>query len=337
MNVAFVTTRPDKASFKFRVMQYLPYLRDSELDHEILILPRNFFARQRFFRRLRDYDTIFWQKRLLGRIDLWALRKNSRRLVYDVDDSVMYNDAKDGNHFSRRLSRRFIGLVATADQVVVGNDFLGKYAARDIDDKKIVKIPSVVDMNVWGTRHRKTDSKNEVIIGWVGSQSTLPYWIERRSVWKTICRRFPQVIFRVVCDGVEKMFSAPEYDGMAFQAVEWTEASQVADCAAFDIGIMPLPDNPWTRGKCGFKLIQYLSLGIPAVASPVGVNTDIVLHEETGLLADSENAWTVCLSRLIENRESRLFLGNNGHQHVMKHFSVQAWLGAFQGLFQQGR
>lgn len=334
MKVAFVTTRPDKASFKFRVMQYIPYLRNSEFNCEILILPRNFFARRSFFWRLDDFDIVFWQKRLLGRMDLWTLGKNSRRLVYDVDDSIMYKDAKDGNFYSRRLARRFKHMVEAADQVVVGNEFLGKFAARHIDVEKILKIPSAVDMNVWDAKYRKTGSKNGVIIGWLGSQSTLPYWIDNLSVWKTICQRFPQVIFRVVCDGVEKMFSSPEYEGMAFQTVEWTEAAQVANCAAFDIGIMPLPDNPWTRGKCGFKLIQYLSLGIPAVASPVGVNTDIILHEETGLLADSEEDWTVCLSELIEDREKRLLLGNKGHHHVMKHYSLQAWLGAFQGLFQ---
>jgi glycosyltransferase involved in cell wall biosynthesis len=333
MKVALVTTRPDKASFKFRVMQYIPYLQDSGINYEIFILPRNIFTRRFFFRRLNDFDIVFWQKRLLGRIDLWSLRKNSRRLLYDVDDSVMYNDTLDGNFYSRKRSKRFKQMVEGADQIVVGNEFLGEFAAMFTEAKKILKIPSVIDMNVWDMKYRKAGSKSKVIIGWVGSQSTLPYWIEKLSVWKTICQRFPQVVFRVVCDGVEEIFSSPEYNGMAFQAIEWNEAAQVENCATFDIGIMPLADNPWTRGKCGFKLIQYLSLGIPAIASPVGVNTDIILHDKTGLLAETEEEWIVCLKLLIENQEKRLMLGNKGHDHIMKHYSLQAWLGVFQGLF----
>jgi len=107
MKVAFVTTRPDKASFKFRVVQYLPYIEQKDLEYDILILPRDLWSRRRFFSQLGTYDVIFWQKRLLGRFDLWALRRNSRYLIYDFDDSVMYNDAKDGNFDSHRLTRRF--------------------------------------------------------------------------------------------------------------------------------------------------------------------------------------------------------------------------------------
>ncbi|MDX9786791.1 MAG: glycosyltransferase family 4 protein [Desulfobacterales bacterium] len=336
MKVAFVTTRPDKASFKFRVAQYLPYIQESGLDHEILIFPHGFFARRRFFSRLAGFDIVFWQKRLLGRMDLWSLRQNSRHLIYDVDDSVMYHDSKRGQFDSSRLARRFQRMTETADRVVVGNGFLGELAARYNDGGKIIKIPSVIDTNVWHTPHRKSSEEKEVTIGWLGSQSTLPYWIDKLPLWKNISRNFPRVKFTVVCNDVEKTFSSPEYKQFNFQPIEWTHAKQVANCAAFDIGVMPLPDNPWTRGKCGFKLIQYLSLGIAAVASPVGVNSEIILHGKTGLLADSDDEWTACLSQLIENREKRSALGNNGYHHVTENYSVQAWLASFNGLFQPG-
>lgn len=334
VKIAFVTTRPDKASFKFRVMQYVPYLKESGIKHEILILPRGFFARRLFYKKLKNFDVVFLQKRLSGKWDLRDLFNNSNRLIYDLDDSVMFNDGINDDFYSKKLELRFRRMVMRADRVVVGNEFLGKLASRYIDRRKLMTIPSVVDMNIWDARFRQPAERKAIIVGWVGSQSTLPYWKERASTWKRICEKFPQVIFRVVCNEVTAIAALPEYAGIALQPVEWTEDSQVENCASFDIGIMPLPDNPWTRGKCGFKLIQYLSLGIPAVASPVGVNTDIIRHGQTGLLADSEEAWLENLGKLIESRERRHFLGNNGYRHIRENYSLQAWLSSFQSLFE---
>lgn len=334
MKVAFVSTRPDKASFKFRVVQYLPYVENMGVSCNILLFPRGFFARREFFRRLAEFDIVFWQKRLLGELDLWSLRRNSRHLIYDFDDSVMYNDAKNEKFDSSRLSRRFRQMIKTADRVVAGNAFLAEFAARYGEGEKIITIPSGVDVSVWDANRRKPRLESEVTIGWLGSQSTLPYWMDKLPVWKTISRNFPRALFKVICDKTEKTFSSPEYNCFNFQAIEWTEANQVSDCATFDIGIMPLPDNPWTRGKCGFKLIQYLSLGIPAVASPVGVNSEIVLHEKTGLLADTDEQWAGCLGELIENRAKRRALGDKGYLHVKENYSTQAWLASFQELFQ---
>lgn len=332
MRIAFVTTRPDKASFKFRVVQYLPYFEQKGIQYDILVLPRGLLSRRQFFRQLSAYDVIFWQKRLLGKIDLWDLRRNSRYLIYDFDDSVMYKDAKNGDYYSRPLANRFQNMVRAADLVIAGNEFLERQAAQFIDTDKLVRIPSVVDLDIWELPSHKPHTTEDIIIGWLGSQSTLSYWIDKLSVWKSISRKYPEVIFKVICDDTERTFSSSEYKDLRFQAAEWTEARQVQDCAEFDIGIMPLPDNPWTNGKCGFKLIQYLSLAKAAVASPVGVNTKIILHGKTGLLANSDEEWLKCLSQLIENREKRLELGNVGYRYVQKNYSLQAWCDHFYSV-----
>jgi len=336
MKVAFVTTRPDKASFKFRVVQYLPYIEQQGLEYDILVLPHNLWSRRRFFNQLSAYDVIFWQKRLLGRLDLWDLRRNSRHLIYDFDDSVMYNDAKDGNFDSHRLIRRFQHMVKAADKVIAGNEFLEEQAERYTNEEKIVRIPSVVDLNVWRVKVFPSHASKDIIIGWVGSQSTLPYWVDKLPLWKSISRKYPNVVFRVICDDTAKTFSAPIYKDFRFQATEWTEAGQVEDCNTLDIGLMPLPDTPWTRGKCGFKLIQYLSLGKAAVASPVGVNRQIILHGKTGLLAETDEDWINGLSLLIENEEKRLELGHEGYRHVQENYSLQAWCDRVHNLLRNG-
>ncbi|MBN1545587.1 MAG: glycosyltransferase family 4 protein [Syntrophaceae bacterium] len=329
MKIAFVTTRPDKASFRFRVVQYLPYIEQKGLKYDILILPRDFWSRRQFFNQLKAYNVVFWQKRLLGGWDLWQLRRNCQYLIYDFDDSVMYNDAKDGKFISRRLARRLENMVKTADRVIAGNEFLEEQAKLHTSERKITRIPSVVDLNLWKSERHEPQSNQNIIVGWVGSQSTLPYWMEKLSLWKSISRKYPNVIFKVICDDTEKTFSAPQYKDFRFQATEWTEPRQVEDCNELDIGLMPLPDNLWTRGKCGFKLIQYLSLAKAAVASPVGVNNQIVIHDKTGLLADSDEDWIHGLSELIEDQNRRIKLGEAGFLHVKENYSLEAWVDRF--------
>jgi len=336
MRIAFVTTRPNKASFKFRVAQYLPCFEQKGLKYDILILPRGQWSRRLFFKQLRNYDVVFWQKRLLSWLDFWDLRRNSRYLIYDFDDSVMYNNTKNGNEYSHRLNRRFQNMVEHADLVIGGNPFLVEQAAPYADVQKLVRIPTVVDLEVWKTETPEAAATGDIIIGWVGSQSTLPYWMDKLALWKTISRKYPQVMFKVTCDDVERTFSSPEYRDFRFQAVEWTEASQVRDCDELDIALMPLPDNLSTRGKCGFKLIQYMSLGKAAVASPVGVNSDIILDKKTGLLAASDEDWINGLSLLIENEKKRLELGSAGYQHVKENYSLQAWCDFLYSLLQRG-
>ena len=229
MKIAFVTTRPDKASFIFRVVQYLPYLEQKGLKYDILIFPRDLWSRLQFFKKLTVYDVVFWQKRLLSRLDLWNLRRNSRYLIYDFDDSVMYKDAKDGNFDSYRLAYRFRNMVKMADRIISGNEFLEDQAKLYTDGKKIMTIPSVVDLTLWkSVRLRPRDDRN-IVIGWVGSQSTLPYWLDKLSLWKLISRKYPHVIFRVICDDTVQTFSSPVYGDFRFEAREWQEATQVED------------------------------------------------------------------------------------------------------------
>jgi len=130
-------------------------------------------------------------------------------------------------------------MAKTADRVIAGNEFLEDQAKRYTDEKKIMQIPSVVDLMHWKSVKHDPQNNQNIVIGWVGSQSTLPYWTDKLPLWKSISSKYPNVIFKVICDDTEKTFAAPVYEEFRFQAIEWTEAGQVRDCDEFGIGMMP--------------------------------------------------------------------------------------------------
>jgi hypothetical protein len=162
---------------------------------------------------------------------------------------------------------------------------------------------------------KQTDA-DPVVVGWIGSPSTTHYLKELAPVFnrlkETLAVRFVAVGARV-----------DQLSGLPVEAREWSEQCEITEIQAFDIGIMPLPDEPWSRGKCGYKLIQYMACGLPVVASPVGVNTEIVQSEFNGFLAHTHEEWTEALTRLIQDKQLRMKYGAEGRKRVENHYSLQ--------------
>jgi len=167
--------------------------------------------------------------------------------------------------------------------------------------------------------HRAVERRNDdrVRVGWIGTPETWASFAEKFSSWIAEVARQESVIFRVI--GAE---ATPRRDG-AFEFLPWSEEAEISLIKGMDIGLMPLPDTPWTRGKCGYKLIQYMACSLPVIASPVGVNRDIVEHGVNGFLATSEDEWRASLLALIRDPKLRLRMGEAGLKKVEKSYSLQ--------------
>jgi glycosyltransferase involved in cell wall biosynthesis len=212
-------------------------------------------------------------------------------------------------------------ILRAANIVVAGNEYLATYA-REFNEQVVV-IPSVVDTDSYlplsGDRHPGDD---RVIIGWIGSDPNRGDLASMRPVFDWLgehCKE--RAVLRIVSDcplGMET--------GLRQEFVPWTLASSRAELRQFDIGIMPLDDNEWNRGKCGFKLIQYMAVGAATVASPVGVNQEIVIDGETGYLAATAHEWQQRLASLIEDNQVRVQMGHAARKRVEQHYSVRAVL-----------
>ena len=313
MRILFLVTRLDRPSTRFRVLPMQPYFAARGHTLEVAALPKGLFARLQFYRRLPDYDVIGVQQRLLSSFELRLLRPHCRRLVYDIDDAVMYDGR--GRRGGRR-QRRFRAIARAADLVVCGNRYLAEEASPPA--RHVALIPTAVDTERFHPRFRP-ESADTVRIGWTGSRSTNPYLNE---LFPTIARLRGNVRLKVLSNDTAGLDFA-QLGEIAHEFVAWTPENEVSETASFDIGLMPLPDDPWTRGKCGCKALQYMALGIPAVCSPVGVNCDIVEHGRNGYLVARSEEWFAILSDLIEDARTRAMIGEAGRRSVEERFALQ--------------
>lgn len=218
------------------------------------------------------------------------------------------------------LGKKIDAIMRRADLFIAGSSYLADRARR-AGARRVEIVPTVVDIDRYPAARREA-SANSVVIGWIGSPKTAHYLL---SVKRLLSR---MTGISCVAIGARE----DQVAGGPFKAKPWSEATEVDLLRRVDIGIMPLPDEPWTRGKCGYKLIQYMACGLPVVASPVGANTDIVRHGENGFLASTEGQWVEALARLVARPDLRRRMGSAGRELVESNFSLQVLAPRLEGL-----
>ena len=316
MHALFLTTRVDRPSHRFRVEQLLPCWTAAGHTFEICVLPRSSLVRMWDYRRWSRYDLVFVQQRTFSSLELGWLRKNVKRLVFDVDDAVMFKP--DGSADPRR-QQRFAAMVHSADVVICGNRYLAEQSAPH--NSQVTIIPTAVDTDRFHPRLRVApdDSNRALTIGWTGSRSTAPYL----NPLMPVIGQLPadQVCVKLIADKLDGLDLSP-LGNVPCEFVKWTSANEIPETATFDIGLMPLPDTPFTRGKCGCKALQYMALGIPAIVSPVGVNREIIEHGVNGLFATTPNEWRTAFEQLLSDPALRQRLAAAGRKTVEASFSL---------------
>jgi glycosyltransferase involved in cell wall biosynthesis len=215
--------------------------------------------------------------------------------------------------------------MAGASSCACGNDYLASYAERFCT--RTIVLPTVVDTDVYRATDRQREPGSPVIIGWIGSPSTFQYLSPVLPLIREICEQFG-ARFRVV--GAGEKARAEQFAAM--DLIPWSEAREVPEVQAMDIGIMPLPDDLWARGKSGYKLIQYMACGLPVIASPVGVNSAIVEQDGNGFLVDGLEQWRGALEALIASPGLRRRLGKAGRERAVSQYSVRAQAPRFARL-----
>lgn len=314
MNIAFLVTRIEKPSARYRVFQYIPFLKMEGYISEVFTIPKNHLDRINLFRKMRNFDIVFLQKKLLNIIEWHILRKNSKRLVYDFDDAVMFRDPNNKSQVSKKRMNDFLRTVKNTDIVIAGNKYLKNFAIKE--NPKTFVIPTSVDMNRYTEKQSSIES-NPIILGWIGSNATLFYLERIKNVLDTIFDRFLSVRLKIVAD---KFLDCAR---MPVIKKHWAYEEEISDLHTFDIGLMPLTDDPWSRGKCGFKLLQYMAVAVPAVCSPVGVNREIISDGINGFWAYSEDEWIDTVGKLMQNHQLRTEMGSRARKTVIERYSTE--------------
>ena len=311
MNLLILTNNPNRASFRLRIVVYLDILQANDIDCVIAKLPSGTLARRKLFQKAADFDGVFLHRKILNFFDAFWLHRHSRKIIYDFDDALMYSDRKpECNYWSRK--RRFRRSVELADLVIAGNPYLAEHAQKF--NPRVEVLPTGLDIKAYRTERRaKNDGKIRLV--WIGSKSTLKYLAEIKPALEEIGSRFDNAILRIICDDFFDL------QNMKVEKHQWHKDTEGADLINSDIGLAPLPDDRFTRGKCGFKILQYAAAKLPVVASPVGMNAEYVSDGVTGSHAINASQWIDKISKLIENAELRKTMGQEGQARV-KNFDI---------------
>lgn len=275
-----------------------------------------------------DYIFIYRDAFFFGTFFERLFKKSKAKLIFDFDDSIWLKDDNPNQSFFQKLKNpeKTGKIISLCDLTIAGNEYLSNYAAKHTQE--ITIIPTTIDLNDY-VRGSAKKQKSGICIGWSGSFSTIKHFESALAPLKTLKAKYQELIyFKVIGDGSYKN------EDLNIVGLPWKNETEVADLCEIDIGIMPLPDDDWSKGKCGLKGLQYMALEIPTIMSPVGVNSDIIQDGENGFLASTTDEWVEKISQLIEDEPLRKRMGMAGKKTVEKDYSVEAnkdkWLKAFQ-------
>ena len=249
-------------------------------------------------------------------------------IVFDFDDAIFvpYKSPSNGYLSYLKCFSKTNRICSLATHIMAGNPYLREYAQQF--NNEVTVIPTTIDTDRYRPELRASKPAEIPVIGWTGSHSTLQHL---QTAVPALSRLAKLHRFRLVAIGAE----APDIPGVPTESRVWRSETEVQDLLDIDIGIMPLPDDLWTRGKCGLKALQYMALGIPPVVSPVGVNTDIVSNNRNGLVADTDEEWVEKLSNLLTDRDLRLRLGRAARKTVEDRYAARVVARRVFGIFEK--
>lgn len=305
-------------SARHRAIAYLPLLEAQNVEVNVREVPRGWFRRRRFFRSLAEADLVLVQRRLMRPGDVRRLRAAARRLVFDFDDALPFHVTARGATESGMRRRRFDAIVSAADLVIAGSEPLAELAREVRPEVRV--IPTAIDLDRIQPRDAAAGASRPVtVLGWIGSSATLPYLEKLRPALEEIGRRTPRTLLRIVADAT---LTVP---GLDVEWKPWREDDEASDLAGFDVGLAPLGDDAWSRGKCGFRLLQYCAAAVPAVVTPVGAQASIVVDGESGYFAGSRDEWVDRTIRLVEDPVLARTTGRAARERAVRRFGRERW------------
>ncbi|MCH8954932.1 glycosyltransferase family 4 protein [candidate division KSB1 bacterium] len=342
MRVLFFTIFPEiNAGSRYRVHKYLTYLKKENIEYpicppmsntlfqylyqtnnpikKILYYLITYLIRLKDLMKVPFYDVIFIHQGLCyfgPPIWEYLIAKLNTNVIYDVDDADFSKPAFASGFAARFHDRNRIAKISKlSKQVIVSVDYIGKYVEKF--NSNVTVIPTSIDTSRYTSKNYDKKKGSSIIIGWVGSASGLIYLQNLEEVMQKLSKLY-DIELRIISSHSIKIPAVKVVHQM------WTIENEITDLQSIDIGIMPLPNTEFEKGKGGFKLIQYMGVGVPVVCSPVGVNAEIVTDGTNGYLADTKEAWFEKLSLLIKDENLRERLGRKGRESIQDKFTVEA-------------
>ncbi|HEY3790136.1 MAG TPA: hypothetical protein VGL71_14850, partial [Urbifossiella sp.] len=272
MRLVALVESEDHVCCRYRLAAFRAPLAAAGHSLELRPLPRSWFGRLTLGRDLAVFDAVIVQRKLLSKISLGFLRRRVRRLLFDFDDALWLRDSYSPKGFDDpRRTRRFQSTVRTCDAVIAGNEYLAAEATKWTDPNRVIVIPTCIDLPKYpvASSPRKEERRSLQMV-WVGSSSTLRGLEQFLPTLRAIGHAVPGTRLKLICD---RFIAIPN---LPVDQCQWNEVTEAAEITSADVGIGWVPDDPWSRGKCGLKVLQYQAAGLPVVTNPVGVQSDFV-------------------------------------------------------------
>lgn len=340
VRVLFLTRYPIAgASSRYRVFQYIPYLQEVGIHCEVQSFMNDELYKCSFvpgrtsrklyrtmsavlkrlwvLRRFRQFDVIYMQRELFPFGPPWTerlLKRLGARLIFDYDDALFISKASRYNALASLLRSpgKTLQLFGFVDVVIAGNNWLRDQAAEHGAHAVTLEVAEEVERFGHRAPFKESDS---VVIGWLGSTSTAKYLELIKPVLQDLARRHPSLRFELMGAGAFFM------DGVPWRGLEWSLAGEVAALRRWDIGLMPLPNEDWAKGKSGGKARTYMAAGVVPICSAIGYNLELIDHGRTGILCSTEDDWRTSLEQLVQEPSTRASISYSAREEVRVRFS----------------
>ena len=249
MKILFLVQGLDVAASRYRVLQYMPYLKEHGVEVTVEPFPKGFFAKLNVFKSVNEYDILFIQRKRFPILWLKLIRKNARKIVYDFDDSVMYRNSKYVSNVSKTRGKMFKNMVNASDYVIAGNEYLQKNTTPYTNN--VTTIPSPIDMTLYPPK-KYSEKNDNITLGWIGASGSIHYLEKMKPVFEALGKKYEDLRLKIICN----VFF--DCENITVEKKLWSEQEEVADIQSLDIGLMPLMGDPWSQVSAGLRYCSAL-------------------------------------------------------------------------------
>lgn len=317
--VLFVSKSIESSSTRYRALQFYPYLSLHGFSPTHSTASGGAIAVIKTLWLANKADTVVVLRKTFPFIITWLLRLASKRLIFDLDDAIFCRT--DGSP-SKTRRKRFENIVALSDHVFAGNQFLAKNAM--LFNKSVTIIPTCLDVEKYNISIDKPDDYIDLV--WIGSESTSKYLLDLLPTLEQAAKKQPKLRLKIIAD-----FDLPEAK-ITTLSIPWSETEEAKELASSHIGIAPMIENDWTRGKCALKVLQYMAAKLPVISSDVGVNSEAISTGETGYLVSTAEEWLEAIERLSSNPEQQRVMGLVSQQQVKQRYDIHVIFNKIQTI-----
>ncbi|HNV88026.1 MAG TPA: glycosyltransferase family 4 protein [Methylotenera sp.] len=310
-NILFISKGEAASSTRYRALQYFPHFIQTGWQPSHITISGGFLSILRTFLAAKKSDVVVILRKTFPYPIFWILRKLSKKLIFDFDDAIFSNT--DGSYSKTRM-HRFKITVASCDYIFAGNQYLAAKAKNY--NPSVAVIPTSVEVDKYNLSCQKDNEAFELV--WIGSKSTRKYIAEIIPSLENAAQNIPNLRLKIIAD-----FELTSTK-LNINNVAWTEHSEAIELCKADVGLAPMPENNWTKGKCALKVLQYMASGLPVISSQSGVNAYVVEDGISGYLVSDSSQWAERIVQLSKDKVALTKMGERGRCRVQTEFSIKA-------------